>query len=130
MKYLLYQFFILVSFISFSQNDDEARLAGTWLMDKVIQRENDVSEQHNPEGDRYIIFNKDGTFESGGAPYGKNTGKYYFDVSKKRLMLDSDAGEGDDSMWEVKFEEGRMFWKGIGSEWAENFRIEHRKAKT
>jgi hypothetical protein len=43
-------------------------------MHQVVQNGAVVSDEHNPQKNRYITFNKDGSFESGGDPYGTNTG--------------------------------------------------------
>ena len=98
-------------------------------MIQVFENENDVSQNHNPKSNRFIIFKEDGTFESGGDPYGENTGKYFYDPTLNRLMLDSDAGTGDDSMWLIEFQSEELHWKGIGSEWAERFRIVYQKVE-
>ncbi len=124
-----FSFFLLmvVSFFSYGQKDTP--LIGRWEMEQVIQDGNDVSAEHNPKSNRFIIFKDDGSFESGGDPYGKNTGKFFYDLSQSRLMLDSDSGAGDDSMWIVEFEKNKLIWRGIGSEWAEQFRLIHKKVK-
>ncbi|WP_420318424.1 hypothetical protein [Ekhidna sp.] len=109
---------------TYSQNE---ALIGKWVMVEVIQNSEDVTADHNPENDRFIVFYENNTFESGGTPYGKNTGKYYYDLSKNRLMLDSDAGADDDSAWKLNIEGDNMEWTGIGSEWAERFKILHTK---
>lgn len=96
-------------------------------MESVVQSGNDVTSQHNPKNNRYISFLEDGTFESGGDPFGINTGKYSFDKSGS-LLLDSEAGPEDDSIWDISFEEDLMVWKGLGSEFARNFILKHRRA--
>ena len=101
------------------------KLEGKWIMNKVIQDGNDVSEEHNPYDDRYIIFFEDGTFETGGRPYGLNTGRYEYLPSDGVLYLISDAGSEDDSQWKVTIENDTMTWEGLGSEWANRFRIIH-----
>jgi hypothetical protein len=63
------------------------------------------------------------TFVSGGAPYGKNAGKYDFNHKEKTLFIDSDGGEDDDSNWTVSFEDRKMIWQGVGTEWAERFKV-------
>ena len=126
MKNLLSTLLIVAAVSTFAQ--DSSELHGKWMMSQVIQNDKDVSSEHNPSSDRFIIFKEDGTFESGGSPYGKNTGKYFFDKTKGRVMLDSDAGENDDSMWEVTIKKDEMTWQGIGSEWAEAFKIIHKKS--
>ena len=74
-----------------------------------------MSHIHNPQDNRWIEFYENGSFESGGTPYGKNTGKYILNEDKQTLFLDSDAGEEDDSNWRVAFEHGAMIWVGVGS---------------
>jgi len=98
-------------------------ILGKWMMHQVIQDGLDVTEEHNPKKDRYFVMKEDGTFESDGTPYGKNTGKYDFDPIENTLFIDSDGGDTDDSSWSISFEEGKMIWQGKGTEWAERFKI-------
>ncbi len=126
--------FISLSLIAISvslqaQEDLSKSIQAKWMMEKVVQDGNDVSGEHNPQSNRYIVFKKDGSFESGGEPYGRNTGKYFVDESKASLRLDSDAGEEDDSTWSIEIKENKMIWTGVGSEWAERFIIIYTKAE-
>jgi len=98
---------------------------GRWRMLQVVQDGKDVTEEHNPYRERYIIFSDDGTFETGGRPYGSNTGRYTYVHEEGHLFLDSDAGAEDDSRWNVTIEGDTMQWQGMGSEWANGFRIIH-----
>ncbi|MCT4622754.1 MAG: DUF4923 family protein [Schleiferiaceae bacterium] len=111
--------FLLASCTSRSENG----ISGKWMMYKVVQSGQDVTEQHDPHNERYISFNADSTFKSGGRPFGENTGKYSFNTDNKQLFLDSDAGENDDSYWNVTFKGDTMHWQGFGSDWAEDFEI-------
>lgn len=106
----------------------DRKLEGKWMMHQVIQDGKDVSEEHNPHGERYIIFRDDGTFESGGRPYGSNTGKYEYSPVDGHLFLFSDAGPEDDSQWSVTIEQDTMNWQGMGGEWANRFRIIHHRS--
>ena len=106
----------------------DQKLEGKWMMWQVIQDGNDVSAEHNPQAERYIIFYEDGAFESGGRPYGLNTGRYEYSPEDGILYLISDAGPEDDSRWKVTIESDTMTWNGLGSEWANRFRITHRRA--
>ncbi len=96
-------------------------------MGQVFDNKKDVTAQHNPEDDRYIIFKGDSTFESGGQPYGKNTGKWSF-TPQGELFLDSDSGEDDDSYWLVNFAADSMIWQGQRFDFAKRFKITHVKA--
>ena len=93
----------------------------------VLDGTQDVTEEHNPESDRYIVLHEDGTFESGGSPHGTNTGRWAFDETARELYLDSDAGENDDSYWTVSFENGQMKWQGARFEFSKRFTIYHRR---
>lgn len=105
----------------------DQKLEGKWMMHTVIQDGNDVSQEHNPHSERYIIFFEDSIFESGGRPYGLNTGRYDYSPDQQLLYLYSDAGPEDDSQWKVTIENDTMVWQGLGSEWANGFRITHRR---
>jgi hypothetical protein len=108
-----------------SSND----LKGTWLMHKVMLNGQDVTTEHDPYDERFIILGKDSTFESGGRPFGKNTGKFVFNPGDQTLFLDSDAGPDDDSQWKVTIRGDTMHWIGYGSEWAVNFELIHTRKK-
>jgi hypothetical protein len=107
----------------------EMDITGKWLMNKVIQDGKDVTEEHDPYDERYLILQGDGSFESGGRPFGKNTGKYILDPKEYTLFLESDAGPEDDSYWNVSIRKDTMYWQGYGSEWAENFQLIHVRAQ-
>ncbi len=92
-------------------------------MNQVFEDTTDVTMQHNPGLNRWIELNADGSFGSGGAPYGYNSGVWTFDPGDVQLYLDSDAGEEDDSYWYVDVDSTSMTWRGVGSEYAERFRI-------
>ena len=115
----------VLAFVSRSDSD----ITGKWLMHKVIQDGKDVTPEHDPYDERYLILQSDGSFESGGRPYGLNTGKYVFDPEEKKLYLDSDAGPEDDSNWNVSIRKDTIYWQGYGSEWAENFQLVHIRAR-
>lgn len=96
-------------------------------MHQVIQSGKDVTTEHNPHAERYLTLKSDSTFESGGRPFGSNTGKFNFNGEAKELFLDSDAGPEDDSYWKVRISNDTMYWQGFGSEWAEDFAMVHVK---
>ncbi|MEM6285522.1 MAG: hypothetical protein AAF845_00045 [Bacteroidota bacterium] len=102
---------------------ERADLVGTWTMAQILDNGTDVSDQHNPAGDRFITLQPDGTFESGGQPYGRNTGRWIYDPATRELGLDSDAGPEDDSRWTVRLRGDRMEWQGLGSAFARRFVI-------
>ncbi len=113
-----------------TETRDSARLAlvGRWNMERILDDGTDVSAEANPAGDRYITLHADGTFESGGQPYGRNTGRWTYDAGARRLGLDSDLGPDDDSVWTVTLQDDLMIWNGVGSAYARRFRIVARRA--
>lgn len=106
-----------------SGSPERANLVGTWAMDRILDDGADVSDEHNPAGDRFITLRADGSFESGGQPYGRNTGRWIYDPAARELGLDSDAGPDDDSRWTVRLDGDRMEWHGVGSDFARRFTI-------
>ena len=99
-------------------------LIGTWKMATVYELEENVTQRHNPANNRFFTFYENGTFKSGGDPFGENTGKW--SLSEEHLLfIDSDAGEDDDSYWRVKIEQDTMKWQGAVFEFGKRFRIEH-----
>lgn len=104
-------------------------LVGRWDMTGVYNRGQNVTAEHDPAGDRYIELRADGTFESGGQPYGRNTGRWRYDHALRDLVLDSDLGPEDDSQWVVTLDGDEMEWGGVGSEFARRFRITSRRVR-
>ena len=105
----------------------ESQLVGRWEMERVLDRGADATEIHNPGGDRYVVLRADGTFESGGQPYGTNTGAWSYDSEFRELVLDSDLGEADDTFWIVNVQDDVMEWAGVRTETARRFRIISRR---
>ena len=122
MKYVVGFFAVLMMGCS---PEKEKSIVGKWMMHQVVQNGQDVTSEHNPEADRYAIFNADSTFESGGRPYGKNTGTYSINKKGNRIYIFSDAGENDNSQWLFEVHGDTMIWDGFGSEWADGFRLVH-----
>ena len=121
MKKLILAIVIMTMFLSC--DNPKRAILGKWMMHQVIQKGKDVSQEHNPKNERYVIMDEDETFVSDGVPYGKNAGKYNFNPMEMTLFIDSDEGENDDSNWTISFEDRKMIWQGVGTEWAEEFKI-------
>lgn len=98
-------------------------------MARVLDRGTDATDLHNPGGDRYVLLRADGTFESGGEPYGRNTGRWRLDPGYDELTLDSDLGAADDTFWIVTLDGDTMEWAGVRSETARRFRIVSRRVR-
>jgi hypothetical protein len=106
--------------------DPQKQLIGKWKMVKIYEGEKDVSSQHNPKNNRWIKFNRNGSFESGGDPQGPNEGEWEFDVKTMVLFIDSKK-EDDDSEWKIAFEDDKMIYKGIGTQRQESFKLISKK---
>ena len=106
----------------------DKRLIGKWAMYKVYEYGQDATEKHNPQNDRWITFNPDGTFESGGTPFGSNTGRWSTDKEQFILYIDSNVDD-DDSEWKVTFNGDEMIWTGMGHPRKENTRLVHRRVE-
>jgi hypothetical protein len=117
------------------QNNFSEKISGKWIMVKVLELSEDVTENHNPGRNRWISFNADkdkpgsGSFESGTGGKMQNTGKWFFNENEKEFFLDSDAGEEDDSYWEVSFNSDSMHWKGRKFEFNKRFEIFYKKSE-
>ena len=98
-------------------------------MERVLDDGVDVSAEANPARDRYLVLHADGTFESGGQPYGRNDGLWVYRDGTRRLGLDSDLGPDNDSVWEVTLRGDVMEWRGVGSDYARRFRITSRRVR-
>ena len=125
---------VVLSFSCSSENSFSEKISGKWKMVKVLELNEDVTENHNPGNNRWISFKADpdfpagGTFESAAGEERENTGKWSFSEKDNELFLDSDAGEDDDSYWEVSFNADSMFWRGRKFEFNKRFEIIHKKA--
>jgi hypothetical protein len=100
----------------------EERLVGHWIMDKVIEQGVDVTAEHNPQANRWIRFNKDGSFKSGGDPFGDNSGSYEIENNRSILYIYS-SEEDDNSEWNIQIEGNEMTWTGIGTQRKEGFKL-------
>lgn len=113
------------------KNSISERIIGKWKMTKVLELTEDVTEKHNPDNNRWIRFINDpetengGTFESGSGDKTENTGKWF--INKDELFIDSDAGEEDDSYWQIKIDEDEMYWKGKRFDFNKRFEIFHER---
>ncbi len=116
--------FILVSCVASEKLNK--KIIGEWTMEKVYEFDTDVTAKHNPNNNRWIKFNEDGTYISDGDPFGRNTGKWRVNNEKSVLFIDSDV-DGDDSEWNVTLKEDEMIWMGIGQPRKENTRIIHKR---
>lgn len=119
MKTLLTSLLLLVASAIQAQSLPD-QMIGRWAMESVVLDEDDVTADHNPHDERWIAFHQDGTFSSDGRPYGSNQGKWTVDEGAKTFFLDSDE-ENDDSYWHLWFEDGKMYWRGIGDPQKERF---------
>ena len=104
----------------------DEKILGKWYMSKVYELDQDVTAKHNPQNNRWIDFNSNGTFKSGGDPVGENTGKWSI-KNDSTLFIDSDAGENDDSYWVLNFDGDNMKWQGAKFEFNKRFIIEHER---
>jgi hypothetical protein len=98
-------------------------LLGKWNMIGVKIYEQDAAPQLNPTGDRWLDFTADGTFSSGSGSAVENGGTYTFRPETGALSLDSDAGPGDDSTWNVTFRSDTLFMRGVGTPRQENSEV-------
>jgi hypothetical protein len=114
----------LLLLASCSRDKSDRQLIGTWVMHEVYEYGNEVTEIHNPMGNRWIEFKEDGSFVSDGDPFGQNTGQWKADPETSVLYLDSDV-EDDDSEWKISIVSDRMTWTGIGHPRKENTKLVH-----
>ena len=119
----------------FKGNQLREKISGKWKMVKVLELSEDVTASHNPNNERWISFKADpdsltyGSFKSGTGEKTENTGKWYFNEKINELHMDNNAGEEDDSYWEVSLNADTMFWRGRKFEFNKRFEIIHKKAR-
>ena len=120
---IILSFLIFSSFGLLPNPGIQDQIVGKWDMKAIYDSGEEVSAQHNPSKNRWITFLEDYSFQSGGDPYGENSGKWEIDAKTNTLFLDSDAGPEDDSYWFISFDEGEMTWQGTQSDFAKRFKI-------
>ena len=120
---------IAVSMLACTSNTSlDKQLIGKWMMETVYDGDQDVTTKHNPQNNRWIKFNRNGSFESGGDPYGYNDGNWELNKENSTLFLDSNT-EDDDSEWHLLFQDkNTMVWTGIGTPRQEGFKLIHKRA--
>ena len=127
--------FILLLTVSCSSGESfSKKISGKWLMVKVLELSEDVTQSHNANNNRWISFKAspdnpfEGSFESGTGEERENSGKWFYKEKTNEFFLDSDAGEEDDSYWDVSFNADSMYWKGRKFEFNKRFEIFYKKA--
>lgn len=90
-------------------------ITGKWDMIAIRIYNEDASPELNPMNDRWISFAEGGTFTSGSGDEQENAGTYQFDLTDNDLHLDSDAGPGDDSDWQLTFRGDTLLMRGVGT---------------
>jgi len=118
---------ILVSALFFvacnSKSAINQNLTGKWKMERVFEANKDVTDQHNPAGNRWMGIYEDGSFESDGDPYGHNTGKWRYQEKDSTFFIDSDV-EDDDSAWKISLDKDNLVMNGMGTPRQKSFRLE------
>ena len=121
---------IVLSFSILSCSRDTSlrgRIEGKWKITKVLDRSEDVTKNHDPGGNRWIKFVSDdevlngGYFESGRDNKKENTGQW--SIKGFEIFIDSDAGDGDDSYWQVIIKDDEMHWIGQRFDFNKRFEI-------
>jgi hypothetical protein len=82
-----------------------------------------VTTRENPNQDRFIDFRSDGSFRSGGEPYGPVNGSWEILPDKVLQITPEDNDEVGESTWKVTFDKSQMIWRGTGNATLERFEI-------
>jgi hypothetical protein len=115
-KSLILAGLILVSISCQQSKSLRVQLTGKWRIQKILIYDEDVSAVQNPDKERWISFDREGRFASGGEPYGENSGTFSLGGDDHMLLLGSDAGAGDDSYWHIEISEDTLVMHGVGTE--------------
>jgi hypothetical protein len=92
-------------------------------MDRVYEKRVNVTTRENPNQDRFIDFRSDGSFRSGGEPYGPVNGSWEILPDKVLQITPEDNDEVGESTWKVTFDKSQMIWRGTGNATLERFEI-------
>jgi hypothetical protein len=134
MKNAILYIIITLSLALMSCSEDTSlrgKIEGTWKMTKVLDRTEDVTPNHNPDNNRWIRFIKNekiqngGLFESGRGEQKENTGKW--SLNGFEIFIDSDAGDDDDSYWQVIVDGSEMHWIGQRFDFNKRFEIFYKR---
>ena len=102
-------------------------LATTWELGNVYENQVNVTNRENPNRDRFITFNSDGTFISGGVPYGELSGTWIITEEKTLRIIPDMEGEVGSSEWKVSFEKDIMSWTGTIKSGLDRFELTWRR---
>jgi len=107
-----------------TQAQDE--IIGKWKLEQVIVDGVDVSQEHNPFNERWIEFLKNGSFQSDGRPFGKNSGTWSEEKTENIIHLKSKV-EDDNSDWVYELDKDKIRWTGFGDRKKQNTVLMHTK---
>lgn len=123
----------LLTYISCGEDTSlRGKMEGKWIMTRVLDRSQDVTKYHNPDNNRWIRFiindniKNGGVFESGRGDTTNNTGKWT--INGFELFIDSDAGDDDDSYWQVIIEGNEMHCIGQRFDFNKRFELFYKRA--
>lgn len=102
-------------------------LTATWELGNVYENQVNVTNRENPNRDRFITFYPNGTFVSGGAPYGDLSGKWIITEEKTLRIIPDKEGEVGSSEWNVSFDKEIMNWTGTIKSGLDRFELSWRK---
>ena len=120
MKYLFCFCLFGVLFLNFRDEKTDEQILGTWTLVSVFKDSINVTDAHDPFDERYIRFLPQGSFQSDGRPFDCNSGDWTISESGSILKLRSTV-DYDNGAWMIRVQGDRMEWKGIGSDWKEEF---------
>lgn len=98
--------------------------SGTWLLERAYEKKVNVTNRENPNRDRVITFNEDGSFSSTGAPYGNISGRWEItEEGALSLIPDGNGAEPGPSVWRVEMDKLSMKWRSAGGETPEGLEL-------
>lgn len=108
--------FLVISFslgCNKTQPVSHKNITNSWKLVQVLESNKDITFERNPNNNRRMELLMDGTYHTEGKPEPPDRGTWTLDTTKKDILfLDSDAGPGSDSKWNLWFQEDTLYCRG------------------
>ncbi len=85
---------------------------GLWEYVKVTKRENDLTNEYDPDSKRLMFIKTDRAFQDEMGPDGLIRGYWHMHMHRPNLTLIYDDGSEKKEIWEVSFVGSGMIWSG------------------
>jgi len=89
------------------------QIQGLWDLEKVIQKEQDITNNYDPNNKAYLFIRWDRLYIERTAEATRNTGFWYIDLHHPELQLISHNKSKEYKKWRISFDDSKMTWVGL-----------------